>query len=133
MERDFLEQLGLAPEAVDAIWQQRQLEHQEHQKQLRLRELEFTLRQAVDRAGGRNLTAIRSLVDEQAVFDSDDMAAAAKAAVDRVKGDNPYLFRSGQPYAAGTGTARVISDYSMDELGAMPLQQYRALRRGSHK
>ena len=86
---------------------------------------EGQLQQAVTAAGGRSYTAIRALVGE---LPQD--AAAARAAVNRVKRENPYLFGAGPVSAPGTGGNPISGDYTMEELGKLSPAEYRKYRRG---
>lgn len=128
MERVFLENLSLEPEVLEAIWQQVDESQRAHQQQLRRQQMEFDLQRAVDRAGGRSAAAIRALLDEQAILNSEDMASAARKAVGAVKREHGYLFQSAMATAPGTGSARVM-DYSMEELGSMSLAEYKRARK----
>jgi hypothetical protein len=85
---------------------------------------EGQLQQAVTAFGGRNYTAIRALVGELPQDES-----AARAAVAKVKRENPYLFGSGAVSAPGTGASPISGDYTMEELGKLSLAEYRKYRR----
>ncbi len=124
--RAFLEGLALEPEAVEAVLSRLEAMEQAHAQQLRQGELERSLERAVAGLGGRNVTAIRALLDEQAVLRSENMDLAARQAVGQVKREHGYLFQS--PGAQGTGSARAVS-YSMEELGSMSMAEYKRARR----
>ena len=86
---------------------------------------EGQLQQAVTAAGGRNYIAIRALVGD---LPQDE--EGARAAVRRVKRENPYLF-GGPVTAPGTGSGTVSGDYTMEELGKLTPAEYRRYRKGS--
>ncbi|MBQ6831526.1 MAG: phage scaffolding protein [Oscillospiraceae bacterium] len=68
------------------------------------------LHSAVASAGGRNVTAIRALLDTQSLSQSEDPEKALKAALEDLKKECGYLFEEKQippVYAAGTGTDRI--------------------------
>ena len=128
MEREFLEGLALEPETVDAVWERILIMKAEQEDKLRRMALEYALNSAVSGYGGRNATAIRALLDEQAILASEDMASAAKQAVGRLKREHGYLFQTGTALSERTGSARV-RDYSVDELGSMTMAEYKRARR----
>ena len=81
-----------------------------HQKQLAELAFDGTLKDAITAAKGRNVKAIRALLDVDALRGSKNQTADIKAALDVLKRDNGYLFESAEtppPYAPGTGTSRV--------------------------
>ncbi len=123
MERVFLEELVGDEAAVDAILQA-------HETELRQQDFRHGLERAVSDAGGRNLTAIRALLDEQALFASEHPDKAVQEAIRKLKKDSPYLFenRVSQPYAAGVPAQ--MGEASMEDLGAMTMAEYRRFRRG---
>ena len=123
MKREFLEQLLGQSEATEAILA-------EHNRVVAAMEAEAAVRQAVTASGGRNLTAIRALLDESGIAGSENVMAAAEAAVREVKRNSPYLFQSPVVSAPGTGGAAVSGDFTMEELGKMSLSDYRRYRKG---
>ena len=123
-----MESLALEPEVLEAVWERVEAMKAEHAQTLRRRDYEFALERAVSGLGGRNATAIRALLDEQEILDSQDMAAAARQAVGRLRREHGYLFQSGIGAADRAGTARV-RDYSLDELGSMSMEEYKRARR----
>ena len=131
MDKEFLLQQGLSPEGAEAVLQAHQQTVAEYEGRLRAMGAESALKQAVTAAGGRNLTAIRALVDEAVIAESQDMDTAAKQAVEALKQENPYLFAVTQAYAPGTGTAPARTGYSMEELGKLSLADYRRYRKGN--
>ena len=124
MDRTFLQTLLGEDAPIDAILQ-------EHGRVVEHLQFQHSLQQAVDAAGGRNLTAIRALLDEQMLLESENREQALTQALKQVKKDNPYLFETGvaQPYAQGTA-AHMRNDYDMGDIGAMSMAEYRRFRRG---
>ena len=123
MKREFLEQLLGQSEATEAILA-------EHNRVVTRLEAEAAVRQAVATSGGRNLTAIRALLDENSIAGSENVVAAAEQAVREVKRSSPYLFETPAIGAPGTGGTTVGGDFSMEELGKMSLSEYRRYRKG---
>lgn len=124
MDRTFLQTLLGEDAPIDAILQ-------EHGRVVEHLQFQHSLQQAVDAAGGRNLTAIRALLDEQMLLESENREQALTQALKQVKKDNPYLFETGvaQPYAQGAA-AHMRNDYDMEDIGAMSMAEYRRFRRG---
>ena len=102
----------------------------EFDSRIRSMTVEHALQSAVTAAGGRNITAIRALLDESAIGASEDIAAAAQSAVARCRRQHGYLFEEPRVYAPGTGSSR-NDGYTMEELGKLSLSEYRKYRRGS--
>lgn len=127
MEQDFIDGLGLDPEMAQAV----RMEHQKivdaYEGRIRALTVDAAVKQAVTAAGGRNLTAIRALMDESAF--GEDIEAGARAAVAAVKRENPYLFAGMAVTAPGTGAPNPMG-YTQEELGKMPLSEYRRYRKG---
>ena len=123
MKREFLEQLLGQSEATEAILA-------EHSRVVSKLGAEAAVKLAVTAAGGRNLTAIRALLDENAIAGSENMDAAAQQAVREVRRSNPYLFETAAATAPGTGGTMAAVDYTMDELGKLPMSEYRRYRKG---
>lgn len=120
MERAFLEELIADEAVVDAILQ-------EHQRTVSDVRYQHTLSAAVERAGGRNLTAIRALLDESALMGAEDVDKAVKDAVAQLKKEHGYLFRTAsQPYAAGETVG--AKSYGMEDLAGMSMAEYRRFR-----
>ena len=124
MERTFLEGLVNDPAAVDAILQ-------EHGRIVDAMEFRNTLQQAVQAAGGRNYTAIAALLDQESLLQSQNRQEAVQAALRGLKRESPYLFAGTveQPYAGGTAAA-VTGSYTMEDVGAMSMEEYRRFRKG---
>ena len=99
--------------------------HQDIVKDYEGRIREGHLKQAVTAAGGHNYIAIRALVGELPQDEND-----AKAAVAKVRRDNPYLFGAGAVYSAGAGRNRIATGYTMEELGKLSPAEYRRYRKG---
>ena len=101
----------------------------EYENRVRSMQVDHALQTAVNAAGGRNVTAIRALLDESAIRASEDIAAAAETAVAQLKRQHGYLFAVPQVYAPGTGSYQQPG-YTMDELGKLSLSEYRRYRKG---
>lgn len=117
---DILEQAGAELEAAQQV----------HRAELQAIRFDEAVREAVGAAKGKNLTAVRALLDLDALRAD---PTGLGAAVAQVKLDAPYLFDEEQtppPYAAGTGGFSPQRTYSMEELAGMPMEQYRAYREG---
>lgn len=124
MDRLFLQTLLGEDAPIDAILQ-------EHGRVMDGLQFQHSLQQAVSAAGGRNLTAIRALLDEQALMGSENREQALAQAMKQLKKENPYLFETGiaQPYAQGTA-AHMRNEYDMEDIGAMSMAEYRRFRKG---
>ena len=118
--KEFLENLVDDPEVVAAI-------DGEVKRRVRGLQAEAAVKEAVAAAGGRNLKAIRALLDTQSVESAQDMAAAARAVVAAVRKDSPYLFGQGAVFAQNTGNLPL----TQQELGAMSFAEYRRYRKGN--
>ena len=127
MQQDFIDNLGLDEETAALVRSEHQKVIESYESRIRTLTVESAVKQAVAAAGGRNLTAIRALMDESAI--EGDIEAGARAAVARVKRENPYLFGAMQVTAPGTGTS-APGGYSQEELGKMSLSEYRRYRKG---
>ena len=122
--KDLMDSLGIPGEMQEAILQKHGAVVADYDQRLRAQAVDHAVRQAVSAAGGRNITAIRALLDEQNF--GDDPESDAKAAVAKVKQENPYLF-TGLLTAPGTGSpaARPITNRDLEK---MSLAEYRAYR-----
>ena len=127
MEQDVIEGLGLDEETAQAVRQAHQQVVDAYESRIRAITVDAAVKQAVTAAGGRNLTAIRALMDESTL--GDDIEAGAKAAVAAIKRENPYLFGVAQVTSPGTG-APTSMGYTQEELGKLPLSEYRRYRKG---
>ena len=127
MEQDFIDSLGLDEATAQLVRSEHQKIVDDYERRIRAITVDAAVKQAVTAAGGRNLTAIRSLLDESAF--GDDIEAGAKAAVAAVRRENPYLFGSAQVTSPGTG-APTSMGYTQEELGKLPLSEYRRYRKG---
>ena len=124
MDREFLENLHLPQEAVEAVLQQYGAE---------MEELSFSraLDDAITAAHGRSGKAIRAMLDLPGLRQSPDREAAIGQALAELKGECAYLFETpAPPYAPGPGAAGVGRRYTMEELGRLPMEEYRAYRQG---
>ena len=127
MEKDFIVNLGLDEQLAQTILQEHQKTVDAYEGRIHAMAVDAAVKQAVTAAGGRNLTAIRALLDENTF--GQDVEAGARAAVAAVKRENPYLFRTPEVTAPGTGTP-VSMGYTQEELGKLPLSEYRRYRKG---
>ena len=88
----------------------------DHQKQMDDIAFHGVLDEVITAAKGKNVKAIKALLDLETLKASKNQAADAKAAVDALQKDSGYLFGDDQPapppYAAGTGTGGVGGKYS---------------------
>ena len=98
MDREFLEGFGVEGEALEAILTA-------HGAALQQQALQHQVAMAIGQAGGRNETAIRALLDMEALSAAEDTQGAVTAAVAALKKENGYLFESPTPppYAKQTG------------------------------
>ena len=120
--KEFIENLLGQTEEAAAI-------SAEYENRIRAITVDHAVRAAVSAAGGRNATAIRALLDESAIRESEDIPAAAEQAVAQCRRQHGYLFEVPQVYAPGTGSHRT-DGYTMDELGKLSLSEYRRYRKG---
>jgi len=93
---------------ITALQQQLEAEKTAHAAKLADMAFDAAVDKAITEAKGRNTTAIRALLDADALKASKNQDADIKAAVEALKKDNDYLFESaqnkpGKP-AAGTGS-----------------------------
>jgi len=117
MKREFLQNLQLSKEVIDAIMEENGRDIQagklwkekyeqavaDHEKQVKQMEFAGTLNAAIANAKGRNAKAITALLDVAAL--QEDPAGIEKA-LDALKAENGYLFEDGAVppvYARGTG------------------------------
>ena len=127
MEQDFIANLGLDEATAELVRSEHQKIVDAYESRIRAITIDAAVKQAVSAAGGRNLTAIRSLMDEAAL--GEDIEAGAAAAVAAIKRENPYLFAAPQVTAPGTGAPTAMG-YTQQELAKMPLSEYRRYRKG---
>ena len=122
--KDLMDSLGIPGEMQEAILQKHGDMIADYDKRLRQQAVDAAVKQAVSAAGGRNITAIRALLDEKSF--GDDPEPDAKAAVAKVKQENPYLF-AGLLTAPGTGSPapRPVTNRDLEK---MSLAEYRAYR-----
>ena len=104
MEREFLEGLGMEPQAVEAVLAEYEKTVQAHQAQLAQLQLQHQVSEAVHAAGGRSVKAISALLDMDAIRGSENAEEALHDAIEALKKESGYLF-GGQPprYAPFTG------------------------------
>ena len=127
MEQDFIDTLGLDEATAQLVRSEHQKVVDAYESRIRSLTVDAAVKQAVAAAGGRNLTAIRSLMDESAF--GEDIEASAKAAVAAIRRENPYLFAGVQVTSPGTGAPAPMG-YTQEELGKLPLSEYRGYRKG---
>ena len=127
MERDFIDSLGLDEATAQLVRAEHQKVIDAYESRIRTITVDAAVKQAVTAAGGRNLTAIRALMDESAF--GEDIEAGAKAAVAAIKRENPYLFGGMAVTSPGTGAPTTMG-YTQEELGKLPLSEYRRYRKG---
>ena len=120
--KEFIGNLVADAQVAEAI-------HGEFQRRVRQIRAESALKEAVSAAGGRNLKAIRALVDESTIAEAQDHEAAARAAVAAVRQESPYLFGQGAVFAQNTG-AQSVAMPTQEALGAMSYAEYRRFRKG---
>lgn len=118
MDKEYLENLVGAEAAAEIL------------KRHRAALAEHALRDAVKRSGGRNEKAIRAMLDEQAILDSEDIAAAAEDAVQALKKENAWLFMPPQVSSPGTGAMTVTHTPSLEDVGKMTMAEYKRYRMG---
>ena len=115
MKREFLQGLMEMPkEVIDAIMaengrdiHQLRQSAQDWEAKYHAARLEGAVGQAIAMAGGRNQKAIAALLDLQALQESEDVSAAARQAVEKIKQECGYLFAVAPGYAPGTGAMEV--------------------------
>ena len=120
--KEFIENLVADAQVAEAI-------DGEFQRRVRCIRAESALKEAVSAAGGRNLKAIRALVDESAIAGAEDFESAARAAVAAVRQESPYLFGQGAVFAQNTG-AQTVAMPTQEALGNMSFAEYRRYRKG---
>ena len=105
MEREFLEGLGMEPQAVEAVLAEHEKTVQAHQAQLAEMALQHQVSEAVLCAGGRSVKAISALLDMNAIRGSENVQDALHDAIEALKKDSSYLFGGQVPprYAPFTG------------------------------
>lgn len=76
----------------------------EYQKKLADMEFDAALDSAISASGARNGKAVRALLDMDALKASKNRDGDIKAALDKAKADNDYMFTSNEPIHNPTGT-----------------------------
>jgi hypothetical protein len=109
MEREFLQQLGLEEETIDAVLTEHGKTVASFDAQMKQMRFDAMFQNAVQRTGGRNAKAIGALLDLQQLQESEAPEQALDAALQQLKKENAYLFESSLPprYAPFTGTRQV--------------------------
>lgn len=93
----------------------------EYQQKIAEMEFDGLLSGVVSSAKGRNVKAIKAMLDMDTLKASKNQEADIKAALDSLQKEHGYLFEAVQPpppFAAGTGTAPASNKYS-PELAAI--------------
>ena len=121
MQKDFLTDL-VGEEAAEVIWQAHQDALEQNRRVL---EGDLAIREAIFLGGGRNETAIRALLDREAICGCDDPKAAAKEAVSKIRREAGYLFRQPQAYAPAQP-----APVSREDVAGMSMAEYRRWRKG---
>ena len=104
MEKEFLEGLGMEPEAVEAVLAAHEKTVQAHQAELAALQLQHRVSEAVHAAGGRSVKAIAALLDMDDIRDSEDVDGALQEAIAKLKKESGWLFGGQAPrYAPFTG------------------------------
>ena len=133
MKREFLQNLELSKEVIDAIMEENGRDIQagkvwkekyeqavaEHEKQVKTMAFTGKLNEAIAQAKGRNAKAITALLDVEAL--QEDPAGIA-AALDALKAEQGYLFEDDKAlpvYARGTGTQPVTKTAPTTLAGAL--------------
>lgn len=127
MQKEFITALGVEETAAQAVLDEHLRIVDQYRQQLRAQAVDSAIKQAVSAQGGRNLTAIRALLDESSF--GEDVEADAAAAVTAVRRENPYLFAAATVTAPGTGTATAPT-YTPSDLGKLSYADYRRYRKG---
>ena len=121
MEKQFLIDL-VGEEVAEVIWDAHQEALGAHQRHL---EGDFAIREAIFQGGGRNETAIRALLDRDAILAQEDVKAAAARAVQQVRREAGYLFRQPQVYAAAQP-----APVTREDVAGMSMEAYKRWRKG---
>lgn len=79
---------------------------EEYKKQLADRDYEALLGNLINEAGGKNAKAIKALLDNDTLKQSKDQSTDIKAAIEQIKTDNDYLFKSDEPINNPTGSTK---------------------------
>ena len=121
MEKEFLQELGLAPETVDAIMTEHGRAVQEKDAAMAQLRLEHAVETAVHRYGGRNVRAVAALLDMDGIQKSQDVSGALDAALKALKKENGWLFESPAPppYARFTGAVQTPAPKATTLAGAL--------------
>lgn len=105
----------------------------EHKKAMAERDFYDKLSAAITGAKGKNAKAIAALLDLDALKESKNQDADISAAIEACRTENGYLFDDGKtppPYSAGTGSGGGRTQYTMEQLEKMPMDEYRKFRMG---
>lgn len=127
--KDQLAQAQSYREAAETAssWEERfHQAEQEHQKALTDLEFQKNLELAILRAQGRNAKAIAALLDVETIKSCENQPAALEEAMQNLKRDCSYLFRTETPppYARGTGAAAPDNHRSPVTLAGALLEKF---------
>lgn len=100
----------------------------------KLAEMEFDsiLDGAISNSGAKNSKAVRALLDIDALKSSKNQSEDIKTAIEAVKAENDYMFKSEEPYqnqqtvGASGNNHRNSAAKTTDELSKMSFEEYRA-------
>ena len=149
MKREFLQNLkvgeaSLPKEVIDAIMAEngRDIENAKqagntweekynqalkaHRQELDTLRFQAALEEAVKTCGGRNTKAIAALLDLDTIRSREDLPQALQGALEELKKEHDYLFRSQTPppYARGTGTREGADNHTQDTLAGALREKY---------
>lgn len=101
MTKEFLESLGIADEAAQAVLEECRKEREESEKMLdeeKARGNKLAMDYEIDGLmrdfGARNLKAVKALLDIAAAEESEDFSLSLKNQLEKLKEENGYLFGS---------------------------------------
>ena len=95
-------------------------------------EFDSILDGAISNSGAKNSKAVRALLDIDALKSSKNQSEDIKTAIEAVKAENDYMFKSEEPYqnqqtvGASGNNHRNSAAKTTDELSKMSFEEYRA-------
>lgn len=92
---------------------------EEYKKQLADRDFDALLGNLINEAGGKNAKAIKALLDSETLKQSKDQSNDIRTAIEQVKTDNDYLFKSDEPINNATGTVKGDANGGNTQLALM--------------
>ncbi len=90
-------------ETIDRLKEDLKKKDEEHEAEKADRIFRETVKEAIAASGGRNEKAVMAMLDIDALKESKNQKDDIKAALDEVKRDNDYLFKSDEPIRNPTG------------------------------